>query len=91
MEPSGNKWVSSISLDATIVGISETIDDRVSNLLLAGEAIDLTDNDNGNSLTIDAEIATAANRGVANFPTDNFTVTSGSVAISIVDGGTYGS
>jgi hypothetical protein len=90
-EPSGHKWVSSIPLDATIVGMSETIDDRVSNLLLAGEAIDLTYNDGGNSLTIDAEIATAANRGVANFPTDNFTVTSGSVAISIVDGGTYGS
>lgn len=87
----GDKWVSSIPFDATIVGMSETIDDRVSNLLLAGEAIDLTYNDGANSLTIDAEVATASNKGVAMFPTANFTVTSGSVAISTVDGGTYGS
>tara|TARA_A200000159_G_scaffold21008_1_gene17751 strand:+ start:46768 stop:48555 length:1788 start_codon:yes stop_codon:yes gene_type:complete len=86
---SGDKWVSSIPIDATIVDMSETIDDRVSNLLLAGEAIDLTYNDGANSLTIDAEVATASNKGVAMFPTANFTMTNGSVAISVVDGGTY--
>jgi len=86
---SGDKWVSSIPIEATIVDMSETIDDRVSSLLLAGEAIDLTYNDGLNSLTIDAEIATASNKGVAMFPTANFTVTAGSVAISVVDGGTY--
>jgi hypothetical protein len=57
--------------------------------LLAGEAIDLTYNDGSNSLTVAAETATASNLGVAKFPTANFTVTTGSVAISVVDGGTY--
>jgi len=90
-EPSGHKWVSSIPIDATIVDMSETIDDRVNSLLLAGEAIDLTYNDAANTLTVAAEVATASNKGVAMFPTANFTVSSGSVAISTVDGGTYGS
>ena len=88
-EASGDKWVSNKDLDATIVGMSETIDDRVSNLLLAGEGIDLTYNDGAGSLTVTAETATATNLGVAMFPTANFTLTSGSVAISTIDGGTY--
>lgn len=88
-EASGDKWVANKTLDATILGMSETIDDRVSSLLLAGEAIDLTYDDGANSLTVAAEIATDTNLGVAKFPTANFTLTSGSVAISTIDGGTY--
>ena len=88
-EASGDKWVSNKDLDATIVGMSETIDDRVASLLLAGEGIDLTYNDGAGSLTVTAETATATNLGVAMFPTANFTLTSGSVAISTIDGGTY--
>lgn len=88
-EASGDKWVSNKDIDATIVGMSETIDDRVSNLLLAGEGIDLTYDDGANSLTVTAETATSSNLGVASFPTAQFTLSSGAVTISVIDGGTY--
>jgi len=41
------------------------------------------------NVTINANIATSSALGVAFFPTDNFTVTTGSVAITTIDGGTY--
>jgi hypothetical protein len=60
----------------------------------AGEGIDTTIS--GNTINIIGELATASNAGVAFFPTynpatgfGNFIVTSGSVAISTIDGGTY--
>jgi len=53
----------------------------------AGEGIDTTIS--GNTINIIGELATASNAGVAFFPTANFLVTSGSVAISTIDGGTY--
>lgn len=78
----GNLYVGGVSL-------SETIDDRLSNLAQAGEGIDVTYNDGANTLTISAEIATYTNRGVASFDSDQFTVTSGAVTVSNLDGGTY--
>lgn len=42
-----------------------------------------------NTVTFNAKTATASALGVAYFPTDNFTVTTGSVAITTIDGGTY--
>ena len=59
------------------------------NLLTAGEGIDLTYNDGSNELTIAAELATITNPGVASFDSDQFTVTSGAVTVSALDGGTY--
>jgi len=80
----------------------ERVDDRVSNLLLAGEGIDLTYDDASHTLTIDGEDATLTNKGVASFggyadsagaPSPGnarqFSVTSGDVSIAIIDGGTY--
>lgn len=70
----------------------EKVDDRVANLLLAGEGIDLVYVDNGasaGSLTVSAELATITNPGVASFDSDQFTVTSGAVSIYQIDGGTY--
>lgn len=72
------------------VSITEAIEDHlVNNLLLAGEGIDLTYNDGANTLTVAAELATVTNPGVANFDSDQMTVTSGFVTIYELDGGTF--
>jgi hypothetical protein len=67
----------------------ERVDDRINALFVAGEGIDFTYDDSAGTFTVDAELATSSNKGVASFVTDNFTVTSGSVAITGIDGGTY--
>src|SRR5210317_53258 len=67
----------------------ERVDDRISNLFVAGEGIDFTYDDGSGTFTVDAELATSSNKGVASFVTDNFTVTSGVVTVTGIDGGTY--
>ncbi len=65
---------------------AERVQDIVGSQLVAGEGIDLTyDDANTGSLTIDAEIATTTNRGVASFATADFTVTDGAVTIKNVN------
>ena len=82
------------SLDSAVfingVGLREAIeDDLVNNFFLAGEGIDLTYDDLNNTMAIAAEIATYTNLGVASFDSDQFTLSSGAVTISVIDGGTY--
>src|SRR6056300_934307 len=54
---------------------------------LAGEGINTTAS--GNTLQIAGELASTSNIGVASFTSDNFSVTSGDVAITTVDGGSF--
>lgn len=67
----------------------ERVDDRVANLLHAGEAIDLNYNDVTNLLTVSVETATSNNLGVATFDATDFSVTSGNVELNLIDCGTY--
>ncbi len=54
---------------------------------LAGEGINTVAS--GQTLTIQGELASTSNIGVASFTNSNFTVTSGDVAITTVDGGSF--
>lgn len=85
----GTKSTTDLTEGSNLYYTDERVDDRVANLLLAGEGIDLTYDDSANSLTIAAELATISNPGVANFDSDQFTVTSGLVSIFDIDGGTF--
>jgi hypothetical protein len=54
---------------------------------LAGEGLNTTAS--GSTLTIAGELASTSNIGVAKFTSDNFTVSSGDVSITTVDGGSF--
>jgi hypothetical protein len=91
---SSNKGVASFdSTDFTVTSgnvtlNAERVQDIVSSQIVAGEGIDVTYDDTAGTLTVDAEIATTTNRGVASFDTTDFTVTDGAVSVKNVNLGT---
>jgi len=66
---------------ANLYFTEERVDDRVNALIVDGEGITTTYNDSGGTLTIDAEEATASNKGVASFASADFDVSSGAVTV----------
>ena len=95
---STNRWNMNKTLDLTdsnslmFGGVSwkERLEDHLVNkVLLEGEGMDITYNDGLGTITFAAELATKNNNGVASFDSDQFTVTSGFVTITEIDGGSY--
>ena len=55
--------------------------------ILGGEGMNATFS--GDTLTVAGEDASTSNKGVAPFSSDNFTVSSGAVTVTTIDGGTF--
>ena len=86
----GTKTTDDVSEGSTnLYYTDERVDDRVFDLLSAGEGIDLTYNDPSNILTVAIEQASSTNIGGAKFDSVDFLVTAGNVEIATIDCGTY--
>ena len=76
-------------------GITITGSDGLSDAVALGETLTIANGEgivttiSSNTLTITGEDATVTNKGIASFATANFTVSSGAVTITDIDGGTF--
>ena len=92
---SGDKW--EVNKDFNTTGelyrngtaIGEYIEDVIGASVAVGEGLDFAYDDAAGTHTFTAELATITNKGVASYDSDQFTVTSGAVTVSTLDGGTY--
>ena len=78
-----------IAADSIALGTDTTGDYVASVGVTAGTGLSVTGTGESATVTLAGVNATTTTKGVASFSADNFTVTSGAVAISTLDGGTY--
>jgi hypothetical protein len=65
-----------------VTGLQEYIEDSVNTVVAAGEGIDVSYNDAGNTYTVSAEDASDTNKGIASFSATDFAVSSGHVTLN---------
>ena len=82
---SGNVTTNDITINAGTGSLAQTLGES---LTITGSGA-ISTSASGSTLTVAVANATANSKGVAQFDSDNFSVISGFVAISTVDGGTY--
>lgn len=87
---SGNVSITTtIQADSVALGTDTTGNYVATVAVGAGTGLSVTGTGEGAAVTVSGVDATTSVKGVASFDTGNFTVSSGAVSISAIDGGTY--